>query len=180
MSVAQVLESWSVPRGSRWSQPVEPEKDEKKQSSSRGSHGSQVPSASVNITTQPAEVSGPAALNGLQEWREGFKLLADKPAPEGWVVLAWDRLTRDAARFLSDWGAQADALGWTTADLFGCDPHAPRQRVDAMGLVLLLEGAVVEVMSAETATILRRSGNRTRFYRRPVASAVPVWLIKGN
>ena len=49
-----------------------------------------------------------------------------------------------------------------------------------MGLVLLLEGAVVEVMSAETATILRRSGNRTRFSRRPVATAIPVWSIKGN
>jgi hypothetical protein len=40
----------------------------------------------------------------------------------------WQQAVEDGRRFLAQWGAQADALGWTARDLFGLAPVPDRPR----------------------------------------------------
>lgn len=78
----------------------------------------------------------------------------------------WEEAVADAQAFLEKWGAQAKALGWTSADLFGLHtpPSNPRPnyqrlaRHDATGLVWLLDGRAVVALTAGRATIQTRSG----------------------
>jgi hypothetical protein len=73
----------------------------------------------------------------------------------------WRRAVRDGRRFLTRWGEQATALGWTEADVFGLPPvpEDPRPawrrlaRVDQLGLVWTLHGKPVSSITAERATI---------------------------
>jgi hypothetical protein len=63
-------------------------------------------------------------------------------------VARWQRCVEDGRVFLSRWGEQAEALGWTARDLFGL--HKPPEqshpsynrlsRYDQTGLVWLLQG----------------------------------------
>jgi len=69
---------------------------------------------------------------------------------------------RDATRFLTEWGCQAEALGWAPGDLFGLHPAAPLARYDCMGLIWLLRG---ERVMAITETAARLSNGLT-FYRK--------------
>jgi hypothetical protein len=75
----------------------------------------------------------------------------------------WQRALEDALAFLTDWGVQADAYGWTAEDLFGLDQDAPLARYDRMGLVWLLRGRKVLALSEGAATfdnalVFRRCG----------------------
>src|SRR5436190_24091793 len=63
----------------------------------------------------------------------------------------WQQAVEDGRRFLSQWGAQAEALGWTPRELFGLAsvPDEPRpsyqrlSRYDETGLIWLLRGRPV-------------------------------------
>jgi hypothetical protein len=68
--------------------------------------------------------------------------------------------------FLSLWREQAEALGWSTADLFGLAPVPERRpanyrrlsRYDLTGLLWLLKGRPVVALTETTAAIQTRSG----------------------
>jgi hypothetical protein len=62
------------------------------------------------------------------------------------------------------WGKTADRLGWTTLDLFGVHPTAPTARFDVMGLIPILRGRSVCVLTEKTATIECESGARLTLY----------------
>ena len=87
----------------------------------------------------------------------------------------WRQCIDDARRFLPEWSEQAAALGWTVPDLFGLhDPPAnPRpnyrrlSRYDATGLLWLLQGAPVAVLTQATAAIQNLSTGNTLTYRKP-------------
>ena len=79
---------------------------------------------------------------------------------------------RDASKFLAVWGEQAEALGWTSADLFGlhappANPHPSYSRLsryDCTGLCWLLEGREVIALTEATASIRNpHTGNLTVF-----------------
>jgi hypothetical protein len=73
----------------------------------------------------------------------------------------WDQAIRDAQSFLAKWGQQADALGWTTRELFGLHPVAERlaptfrrlSRYDSTGLIWLLQGRPVIALTETEAAI---------------------------
>jgi hypothetical protein len=85
----------------------------------------------------------------------------------------WQRCREDGRRFLTAWGEQAAALGWTADDLFGLAPIPDRpkpsferlSRYDLTGLIWLLDGRRVIAMSDRTAAIETPSGG-TLTYRR--------------
>ncbi len=60
----------------------------------------------------------------------------------------------DNERFLTEWGTQAYALGWTVRELFG-----------PAGLTSRLEGRPVIALTAAQAVI--QDGNQRTLYRRP-------------
>src|SRR5262245_443609 len=85
----------------------------------------------------------------------------------------WQRCVEDGRRFLTRWGDQAHALGWTARDLFGLltvPEHAKPSfnrlsRYDETGLIWLLDGRKVLALTAETAAIHNPSGSITTYRR---------------
>ena len=73
----------------------------------------------------------------------------------------WQRAVDDSRQFLATWGAQAEALGWTTRELFGLHPlpdkpHPSFQRLsryDFTGLIWLLGGRPVVALTDTEAAI---------------------------
>jgi hypothetical protein len=87
----------------------------------------------------------------------------------------WEAAVEDGRRFLAQWGAQADALGWTARDLFGLASPVPDQprpsywrlsRYDETGLIWLLRGRPVLALTESTATIESPTGAVTVYRRR--------------
>jgi hypothetical protein len=74
--------------------------------------------------------------------------------------------------FLTTLAADADRLGWTSLDLFGVHPTAPAARFDVMGLIPILRGWSVCVLTEKTATIECESGAKLTFYPPTGAGAV--------
>ena len=78
----------------------------------------------------------------------------------------WDDLLSDAEGFLSRWGGVAYSLGWTSLDMFGVHPIAPAVGFDVMGLIPMLNRAVVLALTSQTAT-MRKPLGALLTYRRP-------------
>ena len=103
-----------------------------------------------------------------QRYRETFALLQTK-CPALIELGRWRQCVRDGSRFLAVWGEQAEALGWTTADLFGLhtpptNPHPSYNRLsryDCTGLCWLLQGRRVTALTEATAAIENPTGNIT-------------------
>jgi len=105
-----------------------------------------------------------------QRYWKVFGVLQLRP-PDLIPVERWQQAIEDGRRFLATWGTQAEALGWTSADLFGLHqpptkPHPSYSRLsryDCTGLVWLLQGNPVVVLSADTASIRHSTGTITVF-----------------
>jgi len=61
--------------------------------------------------------------------------------------------------------AQASAFGWTVGQIFGAHQIAPVTRLDAMGLILLLQSREVVAIDKDAATIRTAGGKHLRFRR---------------
>jgi hypothetical protein len=133
--------------------------------------------------TEPANDAASEPLVALsapglpQEIADGVRaILAAESAP-GVPPQRWPQVQRDAARLVEGgWVHQALALGWTVADLFGCDQRAPWYRLDRAGLVLLTGGHELVELTAHAAALRTRTGSVLRFRRRPPARP-PVILL---
>jgi hypothetical protein len=83
----------------------------------------------------------------------------------------WRRAVEDGRCFLETWGAKAEALGWTSRDLFGlhkppANPHPSYRRLsryDETGLIWLLGGREVIALTEDTAVIRAPSGSITTY-----------------
>jgi hypothetical protein len=86
----------------------------------------------------------------------------------------WQQAVADGKTFLAQWGEQAQALGWTTKDLFGlltAPQHAkltfnPLSRYDETGLIWLLRGRRVVALTESTAAIEKPASGAVTMYRR--------------
>jgi hypothetical protein len=84
----------------------------------------------------------------------------------------WQQAIEDGHRFVTQWGKQAEALGWAPIDLFGL--HTPPEkpapnyrrlsRYDQTGLIWLLRGRRVVELTKDKAVIETATG--TVSYRR--------------
>jgi hypothetical protein len=78
----------------------------------------------------------------------------------------WQQAIEDGHRFVTQWGKQAEGLGWAPADLFGLQTPPEKQapnyrrlsRYDQTGLIWLLHGRPVIALTKTAATILAPSG----------------------
>lgn len=122
-------------------------------------------------------VPRPVATDAPSGWVDGFARLASNPLP-GFSNDRWLRVLRDGERFLVDWAAKAEALGWRDVDVFGCHPEAPGTNLELMGLVPLIGGRTIVAMTADRACIAM-SPDRTAltFYRTPMKGATLLWLL---
>jgi hypothetical protein len=86
----------------------------------------------------------------------------------------WQQAVADGKTFLSRWGDQAQALGWTAKDLFGLltvPEHAKPSfnrlsRYDETGLIWLLKGRRVVALTESTAAIENPASGAVTMYRR--------------
>jgi hypothetical protein len=118
----------------------------------------------------PAAVPAAAAAlsNGtIAAWTDGVARLRAIARPRTYPEHAWQQLIVDAERFIDGWAAQAAALGWQDWEIFGCHGWAPWGRVQGMGLVLLLHGRELAVLTATEAVIRTLTGARQTYRRKP-------------
>ncbi len=109
------------------------------------------------------------------EWIAGIEHLNSMPVPLDLEMARWLEVRADAERFLKQWSARASALGWDELSLFGACPDAPEHRIDLAGLVWLLKGKTVAVMTEQFAVIDLGRGIRQSVPRQVRAGQVPIW-----
>src|SRR5262249_46619913 len=89
-------------------------------------------------------------------------------------VARWQQCVEDGRAFLAKWSSQAEALGWTSADLFGLytppdKPHPSYNRLrryDYNDLCWLMEGRSVTVLSENSALIENPATGTTTLFRK--------------
>ena len=125
-------------------------------------------------------LEGPTVCNvaGLpREIANGVHAILSADGVQGIPPQRWPRVQRDVARLIEGgWAQQALNLGWTAADLFGCDRRAPWHRLDRAGLLLLVGGHEIVELTEEVAALRTSTGSVLRFRRRPPARP-PVALL---
>jgi len=101
-------------------------------------------------------------------WDAGYARLDPEKAPARVPLACWRQFVDDTRRFLdSPFCAEATALGWGSIDLFGCNRNRPFARIDQAGLLWLLNGNRVVLLTAMTAVVETATGVRQTFYRKP-------------
>jgi len=132
------------------------------------------------LSAEPANDAAPVAQSvaGLpREIADVVRAIHSADGARGISPQRWPRVQRDVVRLIeAGWLERALALGWSAADLFGCDQRAPWHRLDRSGLVLLLGGHEIVGLSSDVATIKTRTGSVLRHRRRPPAKP-PVALL---
>jgi hypothetical protein len=127
----------------------------------------------ASVTTGFEEgAASPLPADCPSEWQAIWKELKRSEPPSWASAERWRELAADAEGFLMTWGNTADRLGWTTLDLFGVHPTAPTARFDVMGLIPILRGRSVCVLTEKTATIECKSGAKLTRYPPTGAGAV--------
>jgi hypothetical protein len=104
----------------------------------------------------------------------------ERRCPEYVELGRWHQAVEDGRRFLTRWGEQADALGWTARDLFGLHeppsiPHPTYQRLaryDCTGLIWLLRGCPVVALTQATAAIKMPTGTITTYRKHKLCATV--------
>jgi hypothetical protein len=88
----------------------------------------------------------------------------------------WQQAIEDGHCFVTQWGKQAEALGWVPAELFGLDTppkkpaanYRPLSRYDKTGLIWLLRGRRVVELTKDKAIIETPTGSVAyRRYNKP-------------
>ncbi len=100
------------------------------------------------------------------EWVQGVADLLAMPPHPHWTEPGWETVQQDALAFLRGWAAQAHRLGWNARDLFSVHASAPHARLDGMGLVPLLGGRAVALITDDSAGISAESGGTLTYRRR--------------
>src|SRR5262249_25728425 len=123
------------------------------------------------------------AQNSHAQWpaRRVFRALESR-CPGLIPVSRWQAAVEDRRRFLTRWGDQAEAPGWTAGDVFGLHtppekPHPSYSRLsryDETGLIWLLEGRPVVALTETTAAVQNPSGAITTYRRHNKPALGPV------
>jgi len=115
-----------------------------------------------------------------REWAEGFARLDLGVPPAGFNDARWRLLLDDGGRFLDRWAGEAARLGWEALEVFGIHPLVPSARFDAMGLVPIINGGEVILITERSATIQSPGRSKLVYMRRPSSGRVCLWELVGK
>ena len=112
-------------------------------------------------TFSEAEQNAQNSQNSLAQRLLSVLAALEARCPDRVPTERWQQAVADGKTFLSRWGDQAHALGWTVRDLFGLlivPEHAKPSfnrlsRYDETGLIWLLNGRRVVALTQDTAAI---------------------------
>lgn len=124
-----------------------------------------------------AAIAGIARGAGDLPWSSDLARLLASPSPDGVNEDWWGKLVAAIARLDREWGRQALDCGWSSVDLFGCNPvpFPFARRLDRDGLAMrLIDGLTVIALDRDGATLKERRAT-LRFRRRPLPGAVHLW-----
>ena len=108
----------------------------------------------------------------------GIGALLVAPTATGIPDQAWPIIVADTVALVdSGQAAQAFALGWSAADLFGCDRRAPWHRLDRMGMTLLAGGREVFGFTRTFVLLRSRDGAVLCLRRSPKPIEPPVAML---
>jgi hypothetical protein len=120
-----------------------------------------------NLPPTPAKVAKVAKVrrHNFGILRAAFDAL-ERECPALILEDRWRQAVEDGWQFVTAWGEQANAFGWTARELFGL--HTPPERPaanyrrlsrhDETGLIWLLRGRPVVALTATTAAIQGATG----------------------
>ena len=115
--------------------------------------------------------------NAAAVWRSAIEDLSPHASPCRYLTPArWVPLREAAIDFCDRLGAEAHALGWTAAELFGLHPEHGTLRVEFCG-VLIVSGSKALAVEPTRIVFDRGSGYRTRQGR---VWGIPVWKFATN
>ena len=119
-----------------------------------------------------AGVPQPRPSPRLQAWRDGLTGLSphQRPCPD-YRAGEWAEVHSNAVAFLNAFGAQAEAFGWQTHELFGVHRDVGIVRPDYCGALVLTVGGPVRFITADEIRFDRLT------YRRKLGQprGLPVW-----
>jgi hypothetical protein len=170
-------------QGFTWSEPAAPET---RPTSMVEPHLSPAP-ATDGATAKSAVIRGVqelvrvdvADVAAIAAWRRGVASLRIGSPPDSVSDRAWQTTIADAEALIDLWGADLEALGWSTLEIFGTNDNPRARRLDRVGLLDLLEGRAVLAVTATHASIRATARDVTRFDRRLVAAGgIPVWAVQ--
>jgi hypothetical protein len=133
---------------------------------------------------EPANENAPVTVTGHApdlpaEVADGVQAILDADGARSIPPRRWPQIQHDTRRLVERrWLHDALRLGWSAADLFGCDQRAPWHRLDRAGLVLLTGGHEIVELTENDAAFRTSTGSVLRFRRRPPARP-PVALLWG-
>ena len=131
---------------------------------------------------EPANENAPVTVTGHApdlpaEVADGVQAILDADGARSIPPRRWPQIQHDTRRLVERrWLHDALRLGWSAADLFGCDQRAPWHRLDRAGLVLLTGGHEIVELTENDAAFRTSTGSVLRFRRRPPARP-PVALL---
>ena len=143
--------------------------------------------ATLLAAAEPAYHHAPAPLADHQvdqdlpaDVADGVRAILTAERAWGVPPNRWPQIQRDTHQLMERrWLHAALDLGWSTADLFGCDQRAPWHRLDRSGLVLLMGGHEIIELTSDVTTIRTRTRSVLRHRRRPPAqpSVALLWEV---
>jgi hypothetical protein len=102
-----------------------------------------------------------------REWAEGFARLDSGRPPVNVPLRRWRAVIDAMGTFLDRWAAEAAALGWQAADIFGADAARPEVTWLNAGPLWSGDGARVVEVHADRIIFETKGGARQSAYRRP-------------
>lgn len=94
-------------------------------------------------------------------------------------VKFWNDIAEEAWDVSRQWGQRAIDLGWSSLDLFGCNPDPFARRVDRNGLVVSITSLLTPVrlvdLTAKFAALRDRAGSVMKFYPPVGLGSVHIW-----
>ncbi|MEH3121999.1 MAG: hypothetical protein PGN16_08475 [Sphingomonas phyllosphaerae] len=119
-----------------------------------------------------------AGVATVADWERGVAAARAMRCPTGANAREWRATVAAAAHLLRLWGSDLIALGWSTLDVWGSELDPAARRLDRLGLVHFVAGAVVEAVDSDSALILHSGKDRLTYRRRRmVPGAVPLWAV---
>ena len=102
-----------------------------------------------------------------------------QPCPPGIRPETWDEITGETDAVRQRWADHAIGLGWTSLDLFGCNPNPFARRVDRDGLVASITGLLTPVritsITAANAELTPFRGAPMKYHRMYRPGQVHLW-----